>query len=450
MNKITQSLSRYLKPSQISKLYVFGAIVGVFAICITVMEMNESERRVRNKESEVTNIITSKNSREYGLDAVNSKVNIVSNDVRKAKEKMERLEAENEKLKKNSHASITLAERLETALQKIQQLENEIEENERKSDEKIQSAVNQQLTEKQVEEILKESNSKENGSSNPTVSKVRELQVQPQRRPSRNTNFSYGKKNDNGAEKTTTDNKAVYANASSSPFTPSRTSELFTISEEAVQEETDKEEEKIYLPKSSILTGVLITGLDAPTQASAAENPLPVLLRLKKEAILPNFYTLDEVNECFAIMAGYGDLSTERANLRGESITCVKKDGSVIESNFGGYAVGEDGKAGLKGTLVSRNATVLANAMMAGFGSGLASMFTVDAVPTISTNSDGSVEYNSVYSSSAVQGGAATGAATAMEKLADYYMNLADSIHPVIEIGAGRVVDVIVTKGVNL
>ncbi|GAM71768.1 incF plasmid conjugative transfer pilus assembly protein traB [Vibrio sp. JCM 19236] len=173
----------------------------------------------------------------------------------------------------------------------------------------------------------------------------------------------------------------------------------------------------------------MLTGLDAPTASSAQNNPIPLLVRLKKEAILPNFHTLDDVRECFALMAGYGDLSSERAFLRGEAITCVRKDGQIIEQSFKGFAVGEDGKNGLKGTLVTRNSTVLANAMMAGFAAGMASMFDVNPVPVISTSSSGQQEYQDVWSSQALQGGAAKGASEAMTKLADYYMNLADSMH---------------------
>jgi conjugal transfer pilus assembly protein TraB len=228
-----------------------------------------------------------------------------------------------------------------------------------------------------------------------------------------------------------------------------RTGNLFAVVESASTTQ-EVEESPIYVPKGSILTGVLLTGLDAPTAASASDTPIPVLVRLKKEAILPNFAVVEEVRECFAILAGYGDLSSERVFLRGESITCVREDGGIIEANFKSFAVGEDGKNGLKGTLVSRNSTMLANAMMAGFASGMAAMFDVNPVPVITTSSDGTQQYQDVFSTDAVQGGAAKGASQSMGKLADYYMKLADSIHPVIEIGAGRVVDMVITEGAKL
>ena len=41
----------------------------------------------------------------------------------------------------------------------------------------------------------------------------------------------------------------------------------------------------LYLPAGSIISGTLITGLDAPTHESARREPFPALLRIQKEAI---------------------------------------------------------------------------------------------------------------------------------------------------------------------
>ena len=128
----------------------------------------------------------------------------------------------------------------------------------------------------------------------------------------------------------------------------------------------------------------------------------------------------------------------------------MKVNGEVIEADFRSFAVGEDGKNGLKGTLVTRNSKILANSMMAGFAAGLSSMFDVNPVPVLSTTSNGQTQYQDVFSTDALQGGAAKGASDAMNRLADYYMELADAMHPVIEVGAGRVVDMIVTNGTGL
>ncbi|NMU75841.1 conjugal transfer protein TraB, partial [Vibrio parahaemolyticus] len=107
-----------------------------------------------------------------------------------------------------------------------------------------------------------------------------------------------------------------------------------------VEEKDNKDDESIYLPSGSILTGVLINGMDAPTSQGARRDPFPSTLRIQKEAILPNRFRAD-VRECFLIVSGYGDLSSERAYLRGETFSCVRDDGGVIEAKLDSYAVGE-------------------------------------------------------------------------------------------------------------
>ena len=47
------------------------------------------------------------------------------------------------------------------------------------------------------------------------------------------------------------------------------------------------------------------------------------------------------------------DLASERAYLRTEPITCIREDGGAIEVPLDAYAVGEDGKVGVRGRLVN-------------------------------------------------------------------------------------------------
>ena len=49
-----------------------------------------------------------------------------------------------------------------------------------------------------------------------------------------------------------------------------------------------------------------------------------------------------------------------------------------------------------------------------------------------------------------VQGAAAKGASKALDRIAQFYIDMAEGIFPVIEIDAGRQLDVIMTKGTKL
>ena len=138
-----------------------------------------------------------------------------------------------------------------------------------------------------------------------------------------------------------------------------------------------KEQETIqamefFLPAGSIMSGTLLNGVDAPTSSATVNDPMPILLRIKKEAILPNHYTMD-VRECHMLASAVGELSSERVRMRAEAISCVLNDGRAIEKNITAYAVSSyDGKVGIRGRLVSRNGSAIARALMAGFVSGLA------------------------------------------------------------------------------
>ena len=57
-----------------------------------------------------------------------------------------------------------------------------------------------------------------------------------------------------------------------------------------------------------------MSGLDAPTTSEAKGNPVPVLLRVKTPAVLPNSVKAN-LKGCFVIADGKGNLATERAEL---------------------------------------------------------------------------------------------------------------------------------------
>jgi conjugal transfer pilus assembly protein TraB len=200
-----------------------------------------------------------------------------------------------------------------------------------------------------------------------------------------------------------------------------------------------------YLPVS-FTRGVLLGGLDAPTGGQSQTNPHPVLIRLTDNSILPNRFR-GEYRECFVIAAGYGDISSERAYLRTETLSCVREDGSTLEVKIQGSVYGEDGKVGMRGRLVTKQGQILANALLAGLASGIgqglstaATSYSTSALGTIATTSG----------SQAYRAGFGTGVGRALDRLSQYYIKLAEQTFPVIEVDAGRAIDVVITKGVRI
>ena len=221
---------------------------------------------------------------------------------------------------------------------------------------------------------------------------------------------------------------------------------VFDVSDAAPEKVSETSDKDIYVPSGSFMRVVLLGGLDASTGGQAQNNPWPVLMRVQNNAFLPNRYRA-KVKECHALGSGYGDLSSERAFIRLESLSCVLRDGQVIDTNVKGYVVGEDGKAGMRGRLISKQGQVLANALLTGLVSGIGQGVNM-ASQSYAMSPLGGVGI--VQPSQELQAGVGMGVGTALGKLSQYYMTLADKIFPVIEIDAGRVVDIVLTKGMKL
>jgi len=208
------------------------------------------------------------------------------------------------------------------------------------------------------------------------------------------------------------------------------------------EEKENSKSVEMYLPAGSIVEGVVLSGMDAPTNKTARKNPVPFLVRIMKEAVLPSRYHAN-IKSCHLLASGYGELSSERAMIRGETISCIFNDGRVVESNFDSYAVGSDSKAGIRGRVVSKEGQMIGRALLSGFASGMAEAFDGIEEPELSLNGVG-VEPNLFRT------GAVGGASTALDKVAEYYIELAETISPIIEVNSGQTVSFIVTRGVNL
>ena len=133
--------------------------------------------------------------------------------------------------------------------------------------------------------------------------------------------------------------------------------------------------------------------------------------------------------------------------IRTEQLSCVDKDGKAIDIAIKGWIAGEDGKAGIRGRLVSKQGAVLKNALISGVLSGLGQGFTTAATAT-TTTALGTV--SSVSNGKQLQSALGSGAGNAFDRLAQYYIKLADKMFPVIEVDAGRRGDVVLLKGFTI
>jgi conjugal transfer pilus assembly protein TraB len=208
--------------------------------------------------------------------------------------------------------------------------------------------------------------------------------------------------------------------------------------------------EVFTLSMGSIISGTLLNGVAAPTASDRKDNPMPVLMRIKREAIMPNDVTLDII-DCHMLGSAIGDLSQSRVLIRAEAISCNTHTGESIEKRINAYAVdSSDGLAGIQGDVVFKSGAMLANSMKAEFLSGFASAFSPNRVQALNTSPDATELWQTQNINRAAGAGIGQGLSGAADRIASYYMDLAEGAHPVIELIPGIEVDFIVQAGMTL
>jgi conjugal transfer pilus assembly protein TraB len=204
------------------------------------------------------------------------------------------------------------------------------------------------------------------------------------------------------------------------------------------------------LPAGAFAQAVLIGSVDANCGVSSTSDPKPVLLRILENGTLPNNFK-SRLKRCVAVGASHGDLSSERVYIRLERMSCIDKaTGEVIETDVAGYIAGEDGKAGIRGEVADRSGSMIARAAVGGFFGGI-SQFMQGSIMNqqlsqLSKESDG----KAIFNMDALKQGGAQGVGSALDKLSDYYIKRAEQLQPVIQIAAGRTVDIVFTHGAKI
>lgn len=210
--------------------------------------------------------------------------------------------------------------------------------------------------------------------------------------------------------------------------------------------EDGRKTDEAHIPAGSFVKVVLMTGIDAPSGARGKGSPYPVLMKVIDHAQLPNKWRSD-VEGCFMIGEAYGELSSERVHIRTNMLSCVSKEGEIITSNLSGYVVGEDGKTGLSGLVVTKQGAILSRSLITGFLQGVSQAFSQSAT-VLNITPTGNV--STLDPNKSLQAGLGMGATKATEELAKFYMEMAKEMFPVIEVNAGRKAEVVLTQKVTL
>ena len=213
-------------------------------------------------------------------------------------------------------------------------------------------------------------------------------------------------------------------------------------------EESKKKESKttIYLPPS-FMEATLLSGVYALTSSNAKGEPLPVLIRVKNMAILPNSVRGD-LKGCFYMGEATGNLSDERAHIRINTLSCLTRGGqAVIDQKVKGYVVDSDGFVGLRGNVVSKMGAAVARSMFASFISGFGDALNTSSFTTVT---GGSGISTTLDTDKAVQAGVGKGISQGGHDLQKFLLDLGKQAVPAIEVGARSNITVVISEGVEL
>jgi conjugal transfer pilus assembly protein TraB len=202
-----------------------------------------------------------------------------------------------------------------------------------------------------------------------------------------------------------------------------------------------------YLPAGSFAPVVMLNGLDAGTSSATQANPMPVLLTITDQATLPGSAKYS-IKSCFVLGTGYGDLSAERVYVRISRLSCVdKSDRLVLSADVQAYLVDSDGKIGLRGKVVDRQGAKLGKALLAGFAQGLAGAMG-SAQSVVTTTAQGTT--SALGGDAALRASGLSGAQSAAQQLAQFYLKEAQAIFPVISVDTGRTGTIVFTDNTSL
>ncbi|SPR04859.1 conjugal transfer protein [Orientia tsutsugamushi str. Gilliam] len=208
-----------------------------------------------------------------------------------------------------------------------------------------------------------------------------------------------------------------------------------------------------YVTSGSSARAVLLTGVVVGTGTNSSSSPEPIVLQLLDTAILYDEYKTDQIKKAILIGSCNGEMSSERAKCRIETLSVVNNQGDIIEKKVEGWLIGEDGRSGIKGIVVDKSSKVVRMAALNGVFSSIAKFLQTKAIkpdmtPTLNLVAGGQQQEFQI--GDALQSGAYSGASNAFDKLADFAIKRADSMSPVIVVASGRVIDVVFKKGFDL
>jgi len=204
-----------------------------------------------------------------------------------------------------------------------------------------------------------------------------------------------------------------------------------------------------YVPPNAYAPAKVYVGVDAATGNAAQSDPQAaafIITGPARHVVVDGEIQETDLTGCIVNGAARGDLSTERVFIKLQKMTCPLADGRVSVQEVEGH-VTQLGKAGVRGTIVSRVGDQLNKAAIAGGLSGLGQALGGAGRGGVGVGSGGGIIQeipNAEELAIAAGGQAVSGAA---DTLANYYVEQAKAIQPVVAMPTGVDVELVFISG---
>lgn len=203
-----------------------------------------------------------------------------------------------------------------------------------------------------------------------------------------------------------------------------------------------------YVPPNAFAPATVLVGVDAATGQRAQNDPLNATFLITgpaRHVVKNGVMEQTDLEGCVVNGAAFGDLSSERILIKLAKMTCPLPNGQVAVQDVQGH-VTENGKAGVRGKIISRVGDKINRAAVAGLFSGLGGALGNSGRGFGGGGSGGIIQEIPNGEELAIASVGA-GVSNAASTLTEYYVERARAIEPVVSMPRGIDVELVFISG---
>ncbi len=207
-----------------------------------------------------------------------------------------------------------------------------------------------------------------------------------------------------------------------------------------------------YLPPNSYAPARVIVGVDASTGVASQTDPLPVVLRITgpaRSVVSGKRLLTTDLTGCLVNGAARGDLSAEKVYVKLARMTCAQPGGRYAVSEVKGF-IAFAGKSGVRGRVVSREGSLVGQALLAGIVGGFGRGFSANANGIFTGQVGANGQREALSPTDILAGGFGQGAGDAADTVSRYLIERAEQYQPVVEMPTGIEVEIVFLDGVHV